>query len=342
MMRRTFKIILRIVAKNLALLLMCIAVYAFVMVMMTEKSHIISKLSLNGTFIPVVNDTQIFRQHSASNVSGTTPNISTIKHEYPHSYKYIYTPANTCNLKDGSLEPLMVILVKSDVRNFENRIAIRSTWGNISDTSVKLVFLLGESPFLRDYVRMEYALFNDILQEDFFDNYYNNTLKTIMAFNWSLNNCRKTAYFFFVDDDYLVNTRLLLEHVYKIKPQSIYTGCVWYGAKPNRNIWKKWYVSEKEYPEKAWPPYITGGSYLISRDNALQLQRGFQTIKPLYIDDVYMGIIAKTLDIKLTNDNRFHPHYKLDKIQQFFSIHHFDSPRQLYKQWESLKDKLKA
>jgi hypothetical protein len=53
-------------------------------------------------------------------------------------------------------------------------------------------------------------MFNDILQENFIDDYNNITLKTVMAFHWCVTKCSKTKYFFFVDEDYLVNVRLLL------------------------------------------------------------------------------------------------------------------------------------
>jgi hypothetical protein len=62
--------------------------------------------------------------------------------------------------------------------------AIRQTWANISDSSVKVIFTLGYSPFLQEYINKESSMFHDILQENFIDDYNNNTLKTVMAFNY--------------------------------------------------------------------------------------------------------------------------------------------------------------
>ncbi|CAC5385670.1 B3GALT1 [Mytilus coruscus] len=183
------------------------------------------------------------------------------KDVYIHPYKYINTPSKTCSDKGSITDPFLVIIIKSNVRNLDNRIAIRSTWGNISDPSVKVVFLLGFSPFLEQFISMEKSMYDDIIQEDFLDNYNNNTLKTIMGYNWSVNNCKNTTYFFFVDDDYLVNVRFLLNNFRKRLPSSIFTGCVWYNAKPNRNVHSKWYVSKEEYPDKHWPPMLQGALF---------------------------------------------------------------------------------
>jgi hypothetical protein len=256
---------------------------------------------------------------------------------YDHPYKYLKTPLGTCQLDGARSDPFMLIIIKSNVKNLDHRMAIRQTWANISDSSVKVIFTLGYSPFLQEYINKESSMFHDILQENFIDDYNNNTLKTVMAFNWCVTKCSKTKYFFFVDEDYLVNVRLLLTDLRK-KPldTSIYTGNVWYGAKPNRNKRSKWFISKAEYPDDVWPPYVTGGSALISFDYANRIVEGFKTTKPLFIDDVYLGIVAKKQNITLTNDARFHPYYTLTIIHKSYSIHNFHSPRKLETDWDNL------
>jgi len=254
---------------------------------------------------------------------------------YP--FKYLKTPLHTCQSERSMSDPFLLIIIKSNVRNLDHRMAIRHTWANISDSSVKVIFTLGYSPFLQEYINKESSMFNDILQENFIDDYNNNTLKTVMAFNWCVTKCTKTKYFFFVDDDYLVNVRLLLTDLRK-KPldTSIFTGCVWYNAKPNRDKRSKWFISKAEYPDYVWPPYATGGSTVISFDYANRMVEGFKTTKPLYIDDVYLGIVAKKLKIPLTNDKRFHPYYNFKQIDRFYSIHNFHSARKLETDWDNL------
>jgi hypothetical protein len=74
---------------------------------------------------------------------------------------------------------------------------------------------------------------------------------------------------------------------------------VWYDAKPNRNKRSKWFISKAEYPDDVWPPYVTGGSALISFDYANRIVEGFKTTKPLFIDDVYLGIKHGTFFIDI-------------------------------------------
>lgn len=261
--------------------------------------------------------------------------------KYDHPYKYLKTPIGTCQLDGAGTDPFMLILIKSNVKNLDYRMAIRHTWANISDPSVKVIFILGYSPFLQDFINKESSMFNDILQENFIDDYYNNTLKTVMAFNWCVTKCSKTKYFFFVDDDYLVNVRLLLTDLHK-KPlnTSIFTGNVWYNARPYRNIKDKWFVSKSEYPDEFWPPYAAGGSFVLSYDYARRIKIGFETTKPLYIDDIYLGIVAKKLNIPLTYDGKFHPAYYIGAIQRFYSIHNFVSPGKLVEDWNKVKSEI--
>ena len=260
---------------------------------------------------------------------------------YDHPYKYLKTPLGTCQLDGARSDPFMLIIIKSNVKNLDHRMAIRQTWANISDSSVKVIFTLGYSPFLQEYINKESSMFHDILQENFIDDYNNNTLKTVMAFNWCVTKCSKTKYFFFVDDDYLVNVRLLLTDLRKKKlDKSIFTGNVWYKAKPNRNITEKWFVSKSEYPDEFWPPYAAGGSFALSYDYARRIKKRFETIKPLYIDDVYLGIVAKKLNIPLTNNGKFHPAYYIGAIHRLYSIHNFVSPRKLVKDWNNVKSKI--
>ena len=287
----------------------------------------------NATVFSTTNITNIPRIHLQMSISTTKP----VEIIGGHPFKYLKTPLHTCQSDRSMSDPFLLIIIKSNVRNLDHRMAIRHTWANISDSSVKVIFTLGYSPFLQEYINKESSMFHDILQENFIDDYNNNTLKTVMAFNWCVTKCMKTKYFFFVDDDYLVNVRLLLTDLRK-KPldTSIYTGCLWYNAKPIRDKRSKWFVSKTEYPGNVWPPYVTGGSSVISFDYAKRMVEGFKTTKPLYIDDVYLGMVAKKQNIPLTKDTRFYPYYNLKQIHRLYSIHHFPSARKLETDWDNL------
>lgn len=300
-----------------------------------EKDQVVSVKSRELNNVEMYDNSGL-TDTKANDIDNYTAVLQEILRPRSRNQAYIFTPL-TCSSSD----PLLVLLVKSNVQNFDNRNAIRSTWGNVSDAKVRLAFLLGDSPFLHNFVKMEHSLYNDILQGNFIDDHNNITLKTIMGFDWCLDYCKRTNYFFFVDDDYLVNISLLLEYVHQIYGSTIYTGWVWYGEKPNRSKKKEKYVSYRDYPFDRWPPFVAGGSYLISRDYAMQMRYGFKTIKSYnFEDDIYMGIIAQKLEMLLTNDGRFLPYYNLKKIPQLFSTHGFASPRKLLTDWEVIKDRL--
>ena len=337
-MLKQMKIFLRYLQTAIPL---CIVVFLLVVVSFDVD------ISGDGLIAPMTNNyaarnTNVFSTTNITNIPriplqmsvSTTKPVGIIG---GHPFKYLKTPLHTCTSERSMSDPFLLIIIKSNVKNLDYRGVIRHTWANISDSSVKVIFTLGYSPFLQEYINKESSMFNDILQENFIDDYNNITLKTVMAFHWCVTKCSKTKYFFFVDEDYLVNVRLLLTDLRKkTLDTSIYTGNVWYGAKPNRNKRSKWFISKAEYPDDVWPPYVTGGSALISFDYANRIVEGFKTTKPLFIDDVYLGIVAKKQNITLTNDARFHPYYTLTIIHKSYSIHNFHSPRKLETDWDNL------
>lgn len=163
-------------------------------------------------------------QYATELEMGITPDVTPYDQ---HNYEFIINNKNKCDINYiqfnrseaaagniVSLLPLnLVCLVKSAVPNFEKRKAIRNTWGseNQIDDSVQIrtIFLLGsptnETYHLQRHIEEENDRFHDILQGDFIDEYYNNTIKTLMALHWAITFCTNGEFYFFVDDDYLVS-----------------------------------------------------------------------------------------------------------------------------------------
>lgn len=264
----------------------------------------------------------------------------------PHPYKYLYVPSETCKSNGALADPFVIIIVKSYVSNIGHREAIRETWGKTLPSSVKIVFILGYLDFMKAYVKIESRRYKDIVQEDFIDVYRNNTVKTIMGFNWVVTNCKESPYIFFVDDDYLVNVPSVLHylrsHFQTQKGKGgLYVGYKWEKAYPKRSNVSKWYVSIDDYPCKYWPSYVGGGSMVISMDVASKMKEAFQYIKPIFIDDVYIGIVAATLGVVVTMEGKFCPDYRLDHIHKLYSIHGFESSSALIQDWNKVKHNIK-
>lgn len=134
------------------------------------------------------------------------------------NYTFLYNPKQKCKEDGFDLKPQVVFLVKSAMNHFKRRNAIRSSWGHerrFSDVLIRTVFLLGvasseESASVQNLVDIEAANFEDIVQANFIDTYFNNTMKTMSGFRWAVENCHSAKYYMFVDDDYFVSTKNVL------------------------------------------------------------------------------------------------------------------------------------
>lgn len=146
-------------------------------------------------------------------------------------------------------------------------------------------------------VELEAEKFQDIIQFNFIDEYFNNTLKTVNGMRWAKENCIRSKYFLFVDDDYYVSIKNILaflrnpvnypEYLEEYKEQlrmlhqrklqesglnmelpsdvRLFAGFV-FNSSPHRHKSSKWYISLEEYKYDRWPTYVTAGSFIMSRE----------------------------------------------------------------------------
>lgn len=124
------------------------------------------------------------------------------------NFSYIKPCTNKCSTIQ---DPVVLIVIKSAMSHFERRHAIRETWGREED-GILTVFLLGvgSNAEVQRRIDEESELYNDIVQSDFLDTYYNLTLKTMSGFKWAINFCSKTHYVLFSDDDMYISMKNLL------------------------------------------------------------------------------------------------------------------------------------
>lgn len=140
-----------------------------------------------------------------------------------HNYKFSITNQETCHSSNEKIANTiikkpnidLVIFVKSAAPNFKRRRAIRNTWGGkntLKDIRIKTLFTLGASEEIKiqNKIKEEDNKYRDLIQGDFTDAYFNNTIKTLMSFQWAYSFCDNAKFYFFVDDDYYVSTKNLL------------------------------------------------------------------------------------------------------------------------------------
>lgn len=297
-----------------------------------------------------------------------------------YNHTFLRPCAQKCRTGDGGLLSVrLVFVVKSALRNFGRRQAIRNSWGferRLSDVLVRTVFVLGtpaaeekEPQALQHMLDVEAEQYGDLVQADFGDSYFNNTIKTMTGFRWAMQHCSRSQFYMFVDDDYYVSTKNVLRFVRNpvnypeyleeadetlrklarrlsqsdqpanetalreaqsvlaaneaassmtnrryvkqiqrvveegrsrrareekeraeknLRPAAavatqrklmefelaenarLFSGFVFSSA-PHRHRTSKWYVSLDEYPWHLWPPYVTAGAFILSREAFVQM-----------------------------------------------------------------------
>ena len=113
-------------------------------------------------------------------------------------------------------------MIASASWQFERRKVIRETWATQmgGGKSLKYIFFIGNdhkadnAPKLAD----EFAEYGDIVEEDFQENYYNLTLKTIGQLKWATHFCPNMKYGLHIDDDVFGQGKCAVRYFWRILP----------------------------------------------------------------------------------------------------------------------------
>lgn len=280
-----------------------------------------------GNLTAIINDIRIFNRY-------TVPPINDLH------ILFLIKPKEKCITQQR-----LVILIKSHPKNLHRRNAIRLSWG-IEDRFIKRIFLFGENDTYKKKIQIEALEHNDVIQGNFTDSYFNNTLKTMLGFQWAVKFCSNSDFYLFVDDDYYVNTKNVLEFINNplgypdnktngsliIEP--FYAGFV-FNSSPLRYKFSKWYVSLREYPYNKWPPYVTAGAYIVSQNTLLNIFYGSFYTKPFRFDDIYLGLIAYKLSIKPIHSDYFvfYKKHFVNNYKNVIASHGFQDIDEMLNTW---------
>ena len=74
------------------------------------------------------------------------------------------------------------------------------------------MFIIGSSRNSTTQVEImkESSKYDDLIQVDVIENYYNLAPKTLMGLRWAYENCINAKYFLFIDNDYYLSVKNLL------------------------------------------------------------------------------------------------------------------------------------
>lgn len=270
---------------------------------------------------------------------GREPSVQPINY-YPYTF---LTNSGKCVL-DDKID--LLILVKSAMANFDQRNAIRNTWGREDikgDKKVKLLFFIGRKESqdeVDDRIYQEITHNSDIIVIDFIDSYYNNTIKTMMAFRWAFTHCSEAKNYLFSDDDMYVSVHNLFKYLDKMQPQGNEKNHLFAGYKfesrPLRHRSSKWRVSLEEYPWNRWPPYITAGAYVLSNESLKTIYLGSLFVKHFRFDDIFLGIVAKKVGIDPIHCSEFYyfkKPYSKAAYKDVIASHGYGDTQELMRVW---------
>ncbi|CAI5644167.1 unnamed protein product [Oreochromis niloticus] len=208
-----------------------------------------------------------------------------------------------CGGAEGSSDVFLLLVIKSSPVNYDRREVLRKTWAKErlhNGVWIRRLFISGttgvgfEKKRLNTLLKLEQRENNDILQWDFNDSFFNLTLKQILFLEWMERNCPHVRFLLNGDDDVFVNTDNMVDYLLQLKDNDgrkhLFTGWVIRYVGPIRESWSKYYVPVQVYESNSYPPYCSGGGYILSGYTALVIYNMSHSITVLPIDDVYLGM----------------------------------------------------
>ncbi|XP_060075493.1 beta-1,3-galactosyltransferase 5-like [Ylistrum balloti] len=258
--------------------------------------------------------------------------------KYP--FDFVRKPTNLC---EKGQKVFLLFLIKSALRHFDRRQTIRQTWANpelCKRFGIRRLFLTGimrGQNRYHEYLRNEILNYNDTLQINFFDMYYNNTWKTRGGIQWAVQECIQAEYVMVVDDDFYVASDLLVQLLNMAgKSQNFYMGWLNRNPVPVRNMRDKWFVSKRDFPYLVYPEFISAGAIVMSMDFAVDLHIASQYTSHFKFDDVFVGIVASKLRVSPVDCSLFSMAKVWFTADRFWKtlVSHEYKPKEMLQAWK--------
>ncbi|KAM9810535.1 beta-1,3-galactosyltransferase 2-like [Neosynchiropus ocellatus] len=234
----------------------------------------------------------------------------------PRTYSYVLNQPDSCRLRS----PFLVFMVPVAPEQRSARDAIRRTWGAAGERTLTLFYMGvpkgGPDRIAQLKLERESRQHGDVIQMNFVDSYRNLTIKTLMMMNWLTVHCPNASFAMKVDSDIFVNVPYLLQRLHRSPTLAFITGSVITDGTPRRDPGSKWHLSEEEYPEESFPPYVTGPGYVFSLDLARHISLASRFVHMISMEDVYVGLCLRVLGVQPVYSRTFLPPRNLFEIRK--------------------------
>uniref|UniRef100_A0A3P9L1H9 Hexosyltransferase n=1 Tax=Oryzias latipes TaxID=8090 RepID=A0A3P9L1H9_ORYLA len=305
------------------------------------------------------------RNNSAANITGfgsLPQNVRDfIYFQHCRHFPMLLDLPGKCGGANKSGEVFLLLVIKSSPNNYDRREVLRKTWAEerlSNGVWIRRIFISGtteagfEKERLNKLLQVEQQEYNDILQWDFSDTFYNLTLKQVLFLEWMERNCPNAHFLFNGDDDVFAHTDNMVLFLQSLRDNNgsrhLFTGHLIQNVGPIRAVESKYYIPEQVHKSESYPPYCGGGGFLLSGYTAKVIHQMSKSIPFLPIDDVYMGMClakaglrpvshmgVKTAGLHVPSDklDPYHPCF----YKEILLVHRF-LPAQMYLMWNRIKD----
>ena len=143
--------------------------------------------------------------------------------------------------------------------------------------------------------------------DEFQDTFYSSSLKTLRIFKWFLDfystSSSKPPYLVKADDDVFIHVPNLVSHLRSLNDSVLpyMGGALHVRATVTRRKSSKFFVPRDLWPDRHYPPYLSGPCYILSTDLVHQVFLASFKVPLFHLEDVYItGMVAnQTLGVKL-------------------------------------------
>ena len=233
---------------------------------------------------------------------------------FPGGFKYLHQPIGICDVIAGQKmdDLVVVVLILSAPKDFIGREQIRHSWAGATHANtapnVRYLFLLGSANSSQEQSRIdsEQAAHNDILQKDIPEGFLLMAVKTVMGLEWTATMCSRTRYILKTDIDSFVDVAALMSAIASVGPEvGLFGYCVYDGI-PIRDPQHKHHMSWENNPAEYNPPYCFGAGYMLSMAAAVEVVRVAPDMKPVRMEDVYIGLCLREVRYRGNFKHRIH------------------------------------